>query len=126
MRTLYQNYCNHRLRLNRSRAGLLLLGLMVLTLAASAQNALFKSGFEGTSTLESIPPSATSDDYQHFSGTDTTTGYTWPMNFWGNFAVTTGMHPIVGGSNAVSSSINNYIETVPGHTGSSTRALRMN
>ena len=36
------------------------------------------------------------------------------------------MHPIVGGSNTVSSYINNYIETVTGHTGSSTRALRMN
>jgi len=99
---------------------------MVLALGAPAQNPLFKSGFEGTTTLDTIPSSATSDDYQHFSGTDTTTGYTWPMNVWGDYAVTTGMHPIVGGSNAVSSYINDYIETVPGHTGSSTRALRMN
>ena len=102
------------------------MGLMLLTLVASAQNPLFKSGFEGNTTLEAIPSSATSDDYQHFSGADSTTGYTWPMNVWGSYAVTTGMHPITGGSNVVSNYINNYIETVTGHTGSSTRALRMN
>ena len=45
------------------------------------------SGFEGNTTLEAIPSSATSDDYQHFSGSDTTTGYTWPMSFWGDYAV---------------------------------------
>ena len=137
---LYQDKCNrlsvsklqhpgkasHPPAKNRSHAVPLLLGLMVLALGASAQNRLFKSGFEGSTTLEAIPSSATSDYYQHFSGSDTTTGYTWPMSFWGSYAVSTGMHPIVGGTNGVSSYINNYIDTVTGHTGSSTHALRMN
>jgi len=110
----------------QSRTARTVLALMALALGASAQTRLFSSGFEGNTTLEAIPSSATSDDYQHFSGSDSTTGYTWPMSFWNDYAVSTGMHPIVGGSNLVSSYINNYIETVTGHTGSSTRALRMN
>jgi chitodextrinase len=110
----------------KSRTARTVLALMALALGASAQNRLFSSGFEGNTALEAIPSSATSDDYQHFSGSDNTTGYTWPMSFWGAYAVSTGMHPIVGGSNSVSSYINNYIESVTGHTGSASRALRMN
>ena len=102
-----------------------LLALMLMALGASAQTLLFKSGFEGNTTLDTIPSSATGDYFQHFSGLDTTTGYTWPMNFWSVYAVTTGLHPIVSGSNSVSAYITDDIESVVGHDGSTTNALKL-
>ena len=102
-----------------------LLALLVMALGASAQTLLFKSGFEGNTALDTIPSNATSDYFQHFSGLDTTTGFTWPMSFWSAYAVTTGLHPIVSGSNAVSAYITDDIESVVGHTGSTTNALKI-
>src|SRR5579885_2452730 len=93
-------------------------GLALLAALAPAQTRLFMSGFEGNSTLSAIPSSATGDNYQHFSGSDNTTGYTWPMNFWGASSTVTGIHAIVGGTNNVSTYINNYIDTLTGPTGS--------
>lgn len=109
----------------RNRVIRLASALMVLALGASAQTLLFKSGFEGNTALDAIPSNATGDDFQHFSGLDSTTGFTWPMSFWGAYAVTTGLHPIVSGSNSVSAYITNDIESVVGHGGSATNALKI-
>jgi hypothetical protein len=102
--------------------------ILILLLAVSmlpAQTLLFSSGFEASSTLAPITLSAGGDDYQRLSGLDTGTGYSWPMSFWGANATTTGLHPIVGGSNLVSTYITNDIESVAGHTGSPTKALKI-
>ncbi len=113
------------LRTQRNRLVRPLLALMVVSLGASAQTLLFKSGFEGNTALDAIPSSATGDDFQHFSGLDTTTGFTWPMSFWSAYAVTTGLHPIVSGSNAVAAYVTDDIENVVGHDGSTTNALKI-
>ena len=86
---------------------------------------LFRSGFEGNSALESIPTARTNDYYQHFSGADCSTGFTWPFTFWGANAVSTGIHAIAGSTNTVGKYINNTIETVDGPHGTPTRALKM-
>ena len=102
--------------------------VLLLLAAAStlpAQTLLFSSGFEGSSTLAPVTSSASGDNYQHFSGLDPQTGYSWPMNFWGANATTTGLHPIVGGSNPVRTYITDDIESVAGHAGSPTNALRI-
>jgi hypothetical protein len=86
---------------------------------------LFSSGFEGATTLSAISSSATIDDVQFFSGTDTTTGFAWPMTLFGTNPALTGIHDIVGASNPVTPYIANDIETVTGHRGTPTRALKM-
>jgi chitodextrinase len=140
IRALHHNNCDRSSRLNeflsawkpngrpRPRTNRLirpLVALMLMSLGASAQTLLFKSGFEGNTALETIPADATGDDFQHFSGLDSTTGFTWPMSFWNVYAVTTGLHPIVGGSNSVIATVTDDIESVVGHTGATTQALKI-
>src|SRR5262249_53640794 len=79
----------------------------------------------GNTTISPIPAGATSSVYQNFSGSDSTTGYTWPMTFWGANSVSTGTHPISGGANLVGAYLNNTIESVPGRTGAATNAFKM-
>lgn len=86
---------------------------------------LFRSGFEADTRVEPIDRGADGDFFQHLSGVDHSTSYEWPLTLWQARAVTTGIHSIVGSGNRVSSYVNNYLETVTGHAGQSTRALRM-
>src|SRR5947209_1546462 len=62
-----------------------LLALFVLVACVcSAQTLLFKSGFENNTTIAPIPnPSTTTSGYTlPISGTDNSTGYTWPIPLW--------------------------------------------
>jgi hypothetical protein len=86
---------------------------------------LFRTGFEGDTALDAIPSSQTGDSYQHFSGKDNSTGFSWPLTAWGSNAARTGIHSIIGSGNRVVDYIHNAIEEVTGRSGEPTRALKM-
>ncbi|HGG64263.1 MAG TPA: hypothetical protein ENK34_06770, partial [Rhodobacteraceae bacterium] len=73
---------------------------------------LFSSGFEGV-TLGPLE-----DGYQTISGTDTVTGYRWPITVIG--ATNSGLHMI---NHDNQQALRNEIQTVTGHDGHPTRAL---
>ncbi len=73
---------------------------------------LFSSGFEGV-TLEPLK-----DGYQTITGTDTVTGFRWPISILG--APESGLHMI---NHDNQQALRNEIQTVTGHDGRPTRAL---
>ena len=73
---------------------------------------LFSSGFEGV-TLEPLK-----DGYQTITGTDTVTGFRWPISILG--ASESGLHMI---NHDNQQALRNEIQTVTGHDGRPTRAL---
>jgi len=73
---------------------------------------LFSSGFEGV-TLEPLK-----DGYQAITGTDSATGYHWPITVLG--ALNSGLHLI---NHDNQQALHNEIRTVTGHDGRPTRAL---
>ncbi len=90
---------------------------------------LFKSGF-GTGISLPAPFSCGSTEcYQQVSGTDASTGFTWPPNIWGgtNMWAKGGFLQLIADTSITSSTISNYVvnqlQTVTGHDGSSTTAL---
>ncbi len=75
---------------------------------------LFSSGFENGVVLEPF-----NEGYQNISGTDSETGFTWPIDIWGA-SEETGLHLIQHDNHQA---LQNEIQTVIGHDGSPTRAL---
>ncbi|MGB5666707.1 MAG: Ig-like domain-containing protein [Maribacter sp.] len=77
---------------------------------------LFSSGFEG------VQLSNTKYDYQYITGTDANTGFSWPPAIWGSNTggEPNGIHRI---DDDGGPGIDNSLETVIGHNGSSTTAL---
>ncbi len=73
---------------------------------------LFSSGFEGV-TLEPLK-----DGYQTITGTDSATGYRWPITVLA--ASNSGLHLI---NHDNQQALHNEIQTVTGHNGRPTRAL---
>lgn len=74
---------------------------------------LFKSGFEEGTIISDIQ-----DNYQVIRGTDAETDFSWPISILGsNFS---GIHRIQDDNGPA---IDNYLESVPGPTGSETTAL---
>lgn len=82
---------------------------------------LFSSGFESDTYLSSPNEgfeSANWPDYEIIRGTDTSTGYSWPIKILGsNFG---GIHKVNDDGGAA---VDNKIETVIGHDGMETNAL---
>jgi len=74
---------------------------------------LFSSGFEGV-VLEPL-----TEGYQNISGTDSETGFSWPISIWGA-SEETGLHLIFDDNQQA---LQNKLETVIGHNGDSTTAL---
>jgi hypothetical protein len=72
---------------------------------------LFSSGFEGNISLG--PLGSGYPISQTITGTDSQTGYSWPMNLWGGQA----------GIVSLAANVSTQIETVTGHTGTPTQAL---
>jgi hypothetical protein len=95
---------------------MVLIGLSAQTGEARAANLLFSSGFEGDLAL--TPPR---DGWQDIEGTDSETGATWPARIWGG----TTRIQVLTGHGSPSGVIGNSIETVIGHRGLPTRALRL-
>ena len=95
---------------------------------------LFKSGFENNTSLNVLTgpppagsPAGTSDAYQYFSGSDASTGFSWPMNLWGTNPIATGLHLITypTGGQDINNFMTNSIVSITGHTGAQTKALQM-
>lgn len=72
---------------------------------------LFKSGFEGVTISKVF-------DYQYIRGTDASSSFSWPIDIWGSSG--SGIHRIHDGGG---SAIDNKLEVVTGHKGSSTTTL---
>jgi chitodextrinase len=95
--------------------------------SASAARRLFASGFEGATTL--VTPGQGNfwgtGGWTDITGTDDTTGFTWPPNIWGGgggrFLFLT--DPLVVSAADIGSYMFNRIETVTGPKGIQTRAL---
>ncbi len=79
---------------------------------------LFKSGFEKGVYLEEPNDDTPIGRYQLIKGTDSETGFSWPINVLG--ANAGGLH-FIDDNNF--QALENKIQTVIGHTGDSTRAL---
>ncbi len=79
---------------------------------------LFKSGFEKDVYLEEPNDNTPIGRYQLIKGTDSETGFSWPINVLG--ANAGGLH-FIDDNNF--QALENKIQTVIGHTGDSTRAL---
>jgi len=75
---------------------------------------LFSSGFENGVVLDSF-----ANGYQNISGTDSETGFSWPIAIWGA-SEETGLH-LVHHDNQ--QALHNEIQTVIGHDGLPTKAL---
>lgn len=80
---------------------------------ADSPNLLFKSGFERGVVLQPLI-----DGYQTITGTDSKSGYRWPIDILG--ANESGLHVINGNHGRA---LRNEIQTVEGHTGRRTRVL---
>ena len=106
---------------------------------AGTPNLLFATGFDGVQVLPVDPadcyfdPAATSNGYgcwQYIGGTDSKTGFTFPIKLFGgntsHFQLLS-MGPGVSSGAAAAVKVNqefdNHIETVTGHDGQSTNAL---
>jgi len=79
---------------------------------------LFKSGFEDGVYLEEPNDDTPIGRYQLIKGTDSETGFSWPINVLG--ANTGGLHFV---DDDGFQALGNEIQTVIGHSGDSTRAL---
>ncbi len=95
------------------------------TLAAPAQNLLFKSGFENNTILGPTPGNGPNGFFQSITGTDTSTSFTWPLSAYS--PAQTGIHldPQSGNTDPYTSHFFNSIDTLTGHTGASTKALHL-
>jgi hypothetical protein len=80
-------------------------------------NLLFKSGFESGVSLAAPRDFNGTAGWQDIVGTDTTTGYSWPIDVW--HPALSSMQLLVADPGAVK----NTIETTTGHTGAATQAL---
>ena len=80
---------------------------------------LFKSGFEGV-TLDADAINEDNADYRFIRGTDSETGYSWPIDILG--AKESGMHYIEDDSHQA---VFAELQTVTGHNGTPTTALYM-
>jgi hypothetical protein len=103
--------------------------------ASNGATLLFATGFEGNVALASVtdcsanPPSSC---WQDIVGTDTTTGFSFPMHFWGlaggPYTHNSSIQMIMGNSETITAAnyndyMHNEIQTVAGHNGNQTRAL---
>lgn len=86
---------------------------------------VFKSGFENNTTIGPDNGFGGSGFFQSVTGTDTSTGYTWPLNLWGAQQMGIHLDPEDGYTDADTSHFLNEIVTMTGHTGASTKALHM-
>jgi hypothetical protein len=100
-----------------------------ITITVNPPNAqlLFKTGFESGTTLGPMSGTAPNSIYQSFSGTDTTTGFSWPLMIASPNPGLTGIHtiPYSGSTGALANYFSNAIQSVQGHTGGQTNALLM-
>src|SRR5258708_5261980 len=95
--------------------------------ASPTAHRLFASGFEGTTTI--VPPDQANfwgtGGWTDITGTDSTTGFTWPPNIWGGgggrFLFLT--DPLVVSTANIGSYMFNQIQTVTGPKGNQTQAL---
>jgi chitodextrinase len=98
-------------------------GPVFVTVSPGA-NLLFKSGFESGVTLGGWTDCGSTSCFQYLTGSDA--GYSWqPFPLWN--APNARIHGIADtaiNSTTISNYLTNAIETVTGHTGASTRALR--
>ena len=78
---------------------------------------LFSSGFEGNVSL-----AAPSGGWQDVVGQDSVTGASWPASLWGGKS---SIQLLTGNGSSPSGVIQNSIDTVTGHDGGQTRALRL-
>jgi hypothetical protein len=97
--------------------------------AQSGATLLFKSGFEPGTTIGSVVDGGQSG-FQYFSGTDKSSGFSWPMNWTPNSASETGTHniyytPWPSGDTSPSQIMNNSIVSMAGHNGNTTNVLAM-
>lgn len=121
------------LALSRSRRSsptallaLLLASWLSLAAPTTASTLLFKSGYEDATTLDSPygcwGPTA-GGCWQDITGTDSTTGFTWPPNVWGGG----GRFQLLADALVDAATIRNYmfnqIVSVTGHAGGQTKAL---
>jgi hypothetical protein len=86
---------------------------------------LFKSGFEGNIVLSHV--SGNLSTYQAIQGADSQTNFSWPLELFSPNPQLTGLQEVISYGTPASEDINNYIqnsiETVTGHSGSTTHAL---
>lgn len=82
-----------------------------------APQLLFESGFEGDVRIDPKPP-RDAEDYRLIVGTDSETGFSWPVSVLG--ARDSGLHYI---EDDDQKAVRSEIVTVTGHDGSQTRAL---
>ncbi len=105
------------------------LTISVATPTTNSAIRLFKSGFDSGVSLAAPANCGSIECYQQTGGTDASTGSTWPPNVWGsaNTWGKGGYLQLYAGTSISSSTISNYVvnqlQTVTGHTGSSTTAL---
>jgi hypothetical protein len=113
------------LQLSASDGVLTSASIATITVNPQSPQLLFKTGFEGTTTLGDISGNAPLAIFQSFSGTDTTTGFSWPLNVGNPFPGATGILtvPNSGSSGPLANYFSNAIQSVQGHTGSLTNAL---
>lgn len=81
---------------------------------------LFSSGFEGVA-LAAPHDVDSAGAWQNVTGTDSVTGQSWPTRLWGG---TSSIQMLTFGGN-LSNVIHNSIDTVTGHDGGQTKALRL-
>jgi len=98
---------------------------------SSGANKLFKGGFSNGVNLNSVSYCGSTECYQPITGTDNSTGFSWPPNVWGGAGTWNkgGFAQLIADTNISSSTIDNYVsnqlETVTGPDGNPTTALYM-
>ena len=111
----------------KSRIIISIIGILILSISCRKESPneiptgpelLFKSGFEKGVYLEEPNDDTPIGRYQLIKGTDSETGFSWPINVLG--ANAGGLH-FIDDNNF--QALENKIQTVIGHTGDSTRAL---
>ncbi len=92
---------------------------------SNSAHLLFKSGFGGNVTLGPEPGNGPKGYGQAITGTDQSTGFSWPIAAWS--PAHSGLHldPMSGSTDPYSSHFFNSIDTVVGHTGAATKALQL-
>ena len=104
----------------------LIISVILISISACKKNTtsdtpqlLFKSGFEGV-TLDEEAINENSADYRFIRGTDSETGYTWPIDILG--AKESALHYVDDDNHQA---VFAELQTVTGHNGSPTTALYM-
>jgi hypothetical protein len=92
--------------------------------AQGSAKLLFSSGFEAFTALNAPSGFFTTGAWQDIVGTDSTTGFAWPINIWGGSAT---HFQMLAQTPVDATTLGNYqvnrVETVTGHNGNSTQAL---